>query len=196
MTSKEQMDSEPAGPPAYDAIYDRFHHKVRQYGDDLISFVSEELGSPPPGISITLQRYELPPSVFHWAWEVGSPDSATEQAVLRFFQTDAGKRALACDGSDGVEFKLASIQLRIPTSHGDDPQEQLPAGLTAAFTPLQEGQEVTIVFGASTHGVCLSAATAGWLQVAPRMHFSDVLVLQFQGQDSMYLHQTELRDID
>ncbi|KAK4102459.1 hypothetical protein N658DRAFT_338571 [Parathielavia hyrcaniae] len=110
------------------SIYDAYHHQVGQYGPELISFVSAELGRPPLGLSITLETIEWPESQVNHFWSVGSAELATERAVLRFFHTDAGKRALC---ADTVEFKLASALLRLPGIQTD---------LTTAAAQHQDGQ--------------------------------------------------------
>ncbi|KAK4034060.1 hypothetical protein C8A01DRAFT_49479 [Parachaetomium inaequale] len=150
-------------------IQDAFHHQVRQHGDELISF-----------------SIEYPESQVNWVWLVGSADLATEQAVLQFFQTDVGKRSLE---SDVVEFKLASTLLRLPGSQAaEDPICHPPAGLTAATVPLQNGQEVTIMSGSGSPphvpAICVPVATGGWLQVSPRMHFSHLLLVKPQDQQT------------
>ncbi|CAK7221372.1 hypothetical protein SBRCBS47491_004507 [Sporothrix bragantina] len=104
------MEPEPSSDVLSDAIYERFHHQIREHGNTLISFVAEELHGAPPGISITLERLEMPPFHVSWVWFIGSMDQATEQAILRFFQTDAGKAALISHGADVVEFKIASVR--------------------------------------------------------------------------------------
>ena len=78
--------------PSSKMIQAAFHHQVRQYSDELISFVPAELGGPPSGLSITLESIEYPESQVNWVWFVGSANPAIEQAVLRFCQTDAGRR--------------------------------------------------------------------------------------------------------
>ncbi|KAK4095918.1 hypothetical protein N658DRAFT_74058 [Parathielavia hyrcaniae] len=157
-----------------------FHQQVRHYGHDFISFISAGLRETPTGLSITLETIEWPESQVSQVWFVGSTDLATEQAVLRFFQSDVGKRAL---GSDAVEFKLASSPLRLPgiqaqfttaatppqdgqeavtTSESTSPPSHphigiptdtgggLPAAFTAADRPLQDGQEVVIASESTT----------------------------------------------
>ncbi|OAA63455.1 hypothetical protein SPI_03618 [Niveomyces insectorum RCEF 264] len=164
-----------------DGIYEQFHHQIRQHGHELLAFVAQELRGPPPGISITLERLELPVSQVNWLWLVGSTDPATEQAVLRFFQTDAGKKALMCEAPDAVEFKLASTLLRLaPPSPADDPV--LPADLAAAAAPLRGDEECMILTEAPPHPICVPAHTGGWLQVAPHTQFSQVSVFSLQGQ--------------
>lgn len=179
------MDPEPSSPKPSsgvlpDTIRDRFHHQIRQHGHELIAFVAEELRGAPPGISITLERLEMPASQVNWVWFVGSADQATEQAILHFFQTDAGRKALVSDGPDPVEFKLASVLLRLPLSQAEDPV--LPADLTAAAAPLRGDQEGVILSNAPPHPICVPARTSGWLQVAPHMQFSQVTSLELQGQ--------------
>jgi hypothetical protein len=176
-------------------IQDGFHRQVRQYGDDLISFVSAELRGPPAGLSITLEGFKDPDSQATWVWFVGSADPAIEQAVLRFFQTDAGKRALK---SDVVEFKLASTLLRLPGSQpAEDPNCHHPAGLTAATATLQDGQEFMIVSEDESppHAParCVAVATGGWLQVSPRMHFSHVLLVKARNQQARKSRQCFLK---
>jgi hypothetical protein len=171
-------------------IQDRFHHQIRQHGHELISFVTEELRGAPLGISITLEHLEWPGSEVNWVWFVSCVDNATEQAVLRFFQTDAGRRALVSDGLDAVEFKLASTLLRLPASQVEEPV--LPADLTAAATPLRGDQEVMILSRSPPHPICVPAGTSGWLQVSPHMQFSPVLFLKLQGQSRKYIQHTGL----
>ncbi|KJR87557.1 uncharacterized protein SPSK_01953 [Sporothrix schenckii 1099-18] len=174
------MNTESSSGVPFDIIQDRFHHQVGQHGHELLSFVAEKLRNASPGISITLGRLEMPASQVNWLWCVGSADQATEQAVLHFFQTDAGKRALVSDGPDTVEFKLASVLLRLPPSHAEDPV--LPEDLAAAAGPLRDGQEAIIYSKAPPHPICIPARTSGWLQVSPHVQFSRVSVLQLQEQ--------------
>ena len=110
-------------------IRDRFHLQVRQYGHELIAFISAELGRPPSGLSSTLETIEWPESQINWIWSVGSADLDIERATLRFFLTDPGKRALSVDVT---EFKLSSAPLRLPSNQ---PENRLyPAGHTIATT--------------------------------------------------------------
>jgi hypothetical protein len=180
--------------PSFDMIQDGFHRQVRQYGDELISFVSAELRGPTSGLSITLEGFKNPESQATWLWFVGSADPAIEQAVLRFFQTDAGKNALK---SDVVEFKLASTLLRLPGSKAEYPICHHPAGLTTATTAtLQDGQEFMIVSEGESppHAParCVAVATGGWLQVSPRMHFSHVLLVKPLDQQARKSRQCSL----
>ncbi len=176
------MDSQPSSSLVPPAIQEKFHHQIRQHGHELLSFVAEELHGAPSGIAITIERLEWPESQVNWVWFVSVVDTVIEQAVLRFFQTDAGKRALLSDGPDAVQFKLATALLHLPTSQAEDPI--LPEGLTAAATPLRGNQEVVILSGSpgQPHTVCISAETNGWLQVSPHMQFSQVLYLRFWEQ--------------
>ena len=180
------MDPEPSSSvlPTH-VIQDRFHDQIRQYGQEIISFVSEELRGPPLGISITLERLEWPEGQVNWVWFVGSADNNTEQAVLRFFRTDAGKRAMISNGPDPIEFKLASTLLRLPASQAED--LVLPAAFTAAVTPLRDDQEAMILSKSPPHPICVSAGTNGWLQVSPHMQFSQVLFLKLQEQTGKYI---------
>jgi hypothetical protein len=130
------MDPLPSSNYSDAGIWDIFHRQLNQYGHELSSFVSAELGEPPSGLSITLETIEWPESLANWVWCVGSADPATERAVLRFFQTDVGKRALS---ADGVEFKLASALLRLPSGQPND-SLTYPAGFTPAAAPLQDGR--------------------------------------------------------
>ena len=166
-------------------IWDMFHRQLDQHGHELSSFVSTELGEPPSGLSITLETIEWPESLVNWKWFVGSADPAVERSVLRFFQTDVGKRALS---ADGVEFKLASALLRLPSNQPDD-FLTCPAGFTPAAAPLQDGQSVVIVpQPASTNlphsHICIPATTGGWLQVSPRTHLEQLSVAKPQDQQA------------
>jgi hypothetical protein len=174
------MDPEPSSSLVPSLVQERFHHQILQHGHKLISFVAEELHGAPPGIAIILERFEWPESQVHWAWLIGVVDAATEQTVLRFFRTDAGRRALVSDGPDAVEFKLATALLHLPASQAEDPV--LPGDLTAAATPLRGDQEVMILSRSPHHTICIPAETNGWLQVSPHMQFSQVLFLRLQGQ--------------
>jgi hypothetical protein len=116
---------------------------------------------------------------------VGSADPATERAVLRFFQTDVGKRAL---NADGVEFKLASALLRLPSGQPND-SVTYPAGFTPAAAPLQDGREVVIVpQPASTNlshsHICISATAGGWLQVSPHTHLEQLSLVKPRDQQA------------
>ncbi|KAH6632506.1 hypothetical protein F5144DRAFT_574291 [Chaetomium tenue] len=163
-------------------IRDEFHLQVRQYGHDLGAFVSAELGRPPSGLSITLETIEWPESQVNWTWFVGSADSDIERAVLRFFQTEIGKRAL---NADGVEFKVASAPLRPPSNQAD--HRLYPAGYTTATAPLQGGQEVVIAAESASlplSHVCVATATDGWLQVSPYTDLAQVLVVKPQNEQA------------
>jgi hypothetical protein len=166
------------------AIQSRFCDQVRRYGHELLSFVAQELGFAPAALSITLERIDLPPNEVNWVWFVGSVDTATEQAILRFFQTDAGRRALLANGPDPLEFKLATTLLRLPASQAEHPlHPDLPAHLTAAVTPLPGDQEVIILSGPSPEQYVRGTGGAtGWLQTFPHMQFSEVLYLHLRGQ--------------
>lgn len=179
------MDPEPSSDLVPHVIQERFHHQLRQHGDELISFVAVELRGAPSGIAITLERLEWPESQVNWVWFVGIADTATEQAVLRFFRTDAGRRALVSDGPDAVEFKLATTLLHLPASQAEDPV--LPKDLTAAATPVRGDQQVVILSRSPPHTICVPAETSGWLQVPPHLQFSQVMYLRFQGQARKYL---------
>ncbi|KAK4112410.1 hypothetical protein N656DRAFT_89167 [Canariomyces notabilis] len=166
------------------AIQSRFCDQVRRYGHELLSFVAQELGFAPAALSITLERIDLPPNEVNWVWFVGSVDTATEQAILRFFQTDAGRRALLANGPDPLEFKLATTLLRLPASQAEHPlHPDLPAHLRAAVTPLPGDQEVIILSGPSPEQYVRGTGGAtGWLQTFPHMQFSEVLYLHLRGQ--------------
>ncbi|CAK7214868.1 hypothetical protein SCUCBS95973_002281 [Sporothrix curviconia] len=160
---------------------------IRQHSRELLAFVAQDLHGSPPGISITLERLELPASQVNWLWLVGSADPATEQAVLRFFQTDAGKTALVSKSPDAgdIEFKLASTLLRLPLPRlaaAEDPV--LPADLAAAAAPLRGDEEGMVVLTKAPpqHPICVPSLTGGWLQVAPHTQFSQVSVFSLPGQ--------------
>ena len=174
------MDPEPSSTLVPPTIQERFHHQIRQHGHELLSFVTEELHGAPSGIAITLERLEWPESQVNWVWFISVVDTAIEQAVLHFFQTDAGKRALVSDGPDAVQFKLATTLLHLPVSQAEDPV--FPEDMTAAATPLPGDQEVMILSGSPPHTICVPAEASGWLQVTPHLQFSQVLYLRFQGQ--------------
>ena len=167
--------------PSCDArIRDGFHLQVRQYGPELSAFVSAELGRSPSGLSITLETIAWPESQVNWIWSVGSADLDIERAILRFFQTDVGKRALS---ADVAEFKLSSALLRLPSNQA---QHRLcPAGYTLATAPLQGCQEVVIAPESTTlpHShICLAAETSGWLQVSPYTNLAQLLVIKPQDE--------------
>ncbi|KAK3293627.1 uncharacterized protein B0H64DRAFT_405120 [Chaetomium fimeti] len=171
-------------PPSDAMIRDGFHRQVGQYGHELSSFVSAELGGPPSGLSITLETIEWPESVSgspaNWVWFVGSADLAVERAVLRFFQTDVGKRALS---ADGVEFKLGSAPLRLPSDSANNCL--CPAEFIPATAPLQDGQEVVIVFQPASltrSHICIPATTGGWLQVSPHTHLEQITAVKPRDQ--------------
>ncbi len=192
-----ERDPEPSFSLVPPAILERFHHQIRQHGPELLSFVTKELHGPPSGIAITLERLEWPESQVNWVWFVSVADTAIEQAVLRFFQTDAGRRALVSDGPDAVEFKLATTLLHLPASQAEDPI--LPEDLTAAAAPLRVDQEVMILSRSPPHTICVPAKTNGWLQVSPHLQFSQVVYLRFQGQARKYLctvYRTQLTYAD
>ncbi|KAK3938633.1 hypothetical protein QBC46DRAFT_439856 [Diplogelasinospora grovesii] len=160
-------------------VRDRFHHQIHQHGNELVSFVAEELRGTPPGMSITLTHLEWASQV-NWIWLVGCADDATEQAVLRFFQTDAGKRALVSEGPDPIEFKLGVAALRLPVSQAED--LVLPAHLTAAASPLQGDKDVKILSKSQPYPICVSTGTSGWLQVPPHLQLSQVLSLRLKEE--------------
>ncbi|KAH6848115.1 hypothetical protein B0I37DRAFT_157491 [Chaetomium sp. MPI-CAGE-AT-0009] len=169
-------------PPSDTMIRDEFHRQVRQYGHELSSFVSTELNGPPSGLSITLETIEWPGSSVNWVWFAGSADLAIERAVLRFFQTDVGKRALS---ADGVEFKLASAPLRLPSGQADDCLS--PEGFTPAAALLQDGQEIVIVSQSAdlSHShMCIPATTGGWLQLSPHTHLEQLSVIKPRDQQA------------
>ncbi|KAK4121893.1 hypothetical protein N657DRAFT_698349 [Parathielavia appendiculata] len=171
------------------SIQAAFHHQVRQYGQELISFVSAEMHRPPLGLSVTLETIEWPESLVNWVWFVGSADSATEQAVMRFFQTDVGKRALS---ADTTEFKFVASEFQSPPPHSqtDVPVAtggELPAAFTVAIAPLQGSQEVVIMSESASlpHShTCISGMTGGWLLVSPTSHFSQVLLVKPRDQQA------------
>lgn len=167
--------------PLSDArIRDGFHLQVRQYGHELSAFVSAELGGPPLGLSITLENIEWPESQINWVWFVGSADPEIERAVLRFFQTDVGKRAL---GADVVEFKLASALLRLPSNQAEN--RPCPAGFALATAPLQDGEEVVITSESASlfdSHACIPDMTEGWLQFSPHTDLAQLLVVKSREQ--------------
>jgi hypothetical protein len=163
-------------------IRDGFHHQVREYGHELSAFVSAELGRPPSGLSITLETIEWPESQVNWIWSVGSANLDIERVILRFFQTDAGKRALS---ADVAKFKLSSAPLRLHSNRAD--HVLYPAGYTLATATLQGCAEVVIASECASlpySHVCIAAVTGGWLQVSPYTYLAQVLVVKPQDEQA------------
>jgi hypothetical protein len=178
----------PAPPPSAARVLELFHNQIRQHGPDLTSFITSQLGHPPPGLSITLDSIQLPGFPTSWVWFVGSPDSDVERAVLDFFKSDAGTRAL--NTTEGVEFKLASTRLQLPPpNRGPGEEVWLPRGFVPAVSPLQEGQEVlAIPFSFKQRDIyhghsCLATSTGAWLQVFPKTELEPYLLVQVRQDD-------------
>lgn len=178
----------PPPPPSAARVLELFHNQIRQHGPDLTSFVTSQLGHPPSGLSITLDSIQLPGFSTCWVWFVGSPDSEVERAVLDFFKSDAGTRAL--NTTEGVEFKLASTRLQLPPPNRALGEEVwLPRGFVPAVSPLQEGQDALVIplsFKQKDiyHGhSCLATATRAWLQVSPKTELEPHLLVQVRQDD-------------
>jgi hypothetical protein len=65
-TRSNSMDSLPPSDQSDARIRDGFHRQIGEYGHELSSFVSAELGEPPSGLSITLETIEWPESSVNW----------------------------------------------------------------------------------------------------------------------------------
>lgn len=180
------------------AIQARFHEQIRQHGQELLSFVADELRRDPPGISITLSPLKFPGAQANRVWCVGSADTATEHAVLRFFQTDAGRRALvSADGQDVVEFKLASTLLLLPAHASREQDPVLPAELTPAATAQPSDQQVVNLMVRSgpppAHPVRVHARTSGWLQIPHHTSFTQVMWFDLEQQSRKQQAHTGMR---
>ncbi|KAM7210064.1 hypothetical protein V8F06_014552 [Rhypophila decipiens] len=171
-------------------IQTRFHQQIIQHGQGLISSVAAEIQcDSPPGISLTLGPIEFPEGQVNWVWFVGTVDAASEQAVLHFFQTDAGKRALVSspDGKDVVEFKLASTCLQLSdrarSEHGYSPFP--PADLSPFPAPGAEGQVFDLRIGDGPRAAqpvrVVARKPRAWLQI-PQGGFEQVLCFDLEGQ--------------
>ncbi|KAM7203079.1 hypothetical protein V8F33_002427 [Rhypophila sp. PSN 637] len=171
-------------------IQARFHQQIIQHGQDFISSVAAEIQcDSPPGISITLGPIEFPEGQVNWVWFLGTVDAASEQAVLHFFQTDAGKGALvsSADGKDVVEFKLASTSLRLYDRVRDEQRYGPfpPADLSPFPPPGAEGQVFDLRIRDEPRPTqpvrVVARRPRAWLQI-PREGFEQVLCLDLEGE--------------
>lgn len=177
-------------------VQEEFHRRVCQHGPELLKFVAEELHSAPPAISITLGAIEWPPNQVNFVWYVGFADLAagSEQAALRWFQTEAGERALDGADTDMVEFKIATTLTQVSAAGGQAGLPPLPPGLTTATLPFTTRQDLMVQMPRPTPKILRVATSssswgvvgegAGWLQVSPHMHFTRVSVVELAGQTS------------